>query len=64
MDGLLALALVLVAAASLLRRAVRTFADPEAGSCAGSEGCASACAAATEPEPPLVQLELPAPDCN
>ena len=59
MDAALALVLCVLAAAYLLRRAVRTFHDPEAGACGGSEGCGSACSTDAASEPPLVQLELP-----
>lgn len=59
MDGLFALALVVLAAAYLLRRTARTFHDPQAGACGGSEACGSSCASTETPEPPLVQLDLP-----
>lgn len=59
MDTALAVLACVLAALYLLRRAVRTFDDPQAGACGGSEGCGSACSTDAAPDPPLVQLELP-----
>ena len=53
MDAAIALGLALLAGAYLLRRALRTFADPARSACGGGD-CGSDCA----PAPELVQVQL------